>query len=245
MLLECCVESPESALIADQNGADRLELCADLLVGGTTPSLGLFQLVKKSVSAKVNVLLRPRFGDFCYTDLEFEALLADVEHFVTAGADGLVFGVLAPDGTLDMPRMQRLMQAAKGKPVTLHRAFDVCADPFAALEACKQLGISTILTSGQKATAPQGAPLLRQLVAAADGIEILVGSGVSSKNVAQLMAETGATAYHLSGKREIESQMTYRKDGVPMGLPLASEFSLWRTSGEEIAAVRAALDGTN
>lgn len=241
-LLECCVDSPESALAAAQNGADRLELCADLLVGGTTPSHGLFELVKRRVKIPVNVLLRPRFGDFCYTGLEFEVLLADAARFAAAGADGLVLGVLTPDGELDEPRMERLIAAAHGLPVTLHRAFDVCRDPFAALGAAKALGVSTILTSGQAAAAPQGTDLLAELVRQAGPANILVGGGVNSGNLAALAAATGARHFHMSGKRPLESPMLYRKEGVPMGLPLASEFALWRTDGNEVAAARAALN---
>ncbi|WP_418668352.1 copper homeostasis protein CutC [Allofournierella sp.] len=241
-LLECCVDSPESALAAAQNGADRLELCADLLVGGITPSSGLFELVKRQVKIPVNVLLRPRFGDFCYTGLEFEVLLADAARFAAAGAGGLVLGVLTPEGELDLPRMRRLIAAARGLPVTLHRAFDVCRDPFAALRAAKALGVSSILTSGQAAAAPQGTDLLAQLVRQAGPVNILVGGGVNSGNLAALAAATGAKHFHMSGKRQLESPMHYRKEGVPMGLPLASEFSLWRTDGREVAAARAALD---
>lgn len=242
-LLECCVDSPESALAAAAGGADRLELCADLLVGGTTPSAGLFELVKRRVEIPLNVLLRPRFGDFCYTDLEFEVLLADAARFAAAGADGLVLGVLEPDGGLDLPRMRRLVQAAHGLPVTLHRAFDVCRDPFAALEACKTLGISTILTSGQATCAPQGADLLAALVRQAGPVDILVGGGVNSGNLEQLAAATGAKSFHMSGKQSLQSPMRYRKEGVPMGLPLASEYALWRTASDEIRAARTLLDG--
>lgn len=241
-LLECCVDSPESALAAAQNGADRLELCADLLVGGTTPSLGLFEFVKRNVTIPVNILLRPRFGDFCYTGPEFEVLLADAARFAAAGADGLVLGLLTPEGELDLARMQRLLSAARGLPVTLHRAFDVCRDPLAALEHCKALGIHTILTSGQAASAPEGAALLAELVCRAGPVEILVGGGVNCQNLAQLAAATGAHNFHMSGKHQYESPMRYRREGVPMGLPLASEFALWRTDGAEIAAARAVLD---
>lgn len=241
-LLECCVDSPESALTAAQNGADRLELCADLLVGGTTPSHGLFEFVKRRTRIPVNVLLRPRFGDFCYTGPEFEVLLADAARFAAAGADGLVLGVLTPGGELDEPRMAQLVAAAHGLPVTLHRAFDVCRDPFAALRAAKALGVSSILTSGQAAAAPQGTDLLAELVRQAGPVNILVGGGVSSGNLAALAAATGARHFHMSGKRLLQSPMLYRKEGVPMGLPLASEFALWRTDGGEVAAACTVLN---
>ena len=200
MLLECCVDCVESAVTAAQNGADRLELCANLLIGGTTPDINLFYRVKKKVApygTKINVLLRPRFGDFCYSEDEFEILLADVLLFREAGADGIVIGVLKEDGSIDVERMALLMQAAGELPVTFHRAFDVTVDAMEALEACKRLGISTILTSGQKASAQEGLDLLKQLVHEAGNICIMPGSGVSSKNLPQLL-ECGARAYHMS-----------------------------------------------
>lgn len=243
MLLECCVDCVESAVTAAEHGADRLELCANLLIGGTTPDINLFYRVKKRIAhtkTKVNVLLRPRFGDFCYSEDEFAVLLMDVQLFREAGADGLVIGVLKEDGSLDEERMAQLMAAAGDLPVTLHRAFDVCRDPMNTLEACKRLGVSTILTSGQQATAVEGKKLLQQLVAAAGPITIMVGSGVNSKNLPELM-DCGATAYHMSAKKVQDSPMTYRKEGVPMGLPMMSEFVLWRCDGEEVARAKAIL----
>ncbi len=244
MLLECCVDTVESAITAAAKGADRLELCGNLLIGGTTPDINLFYRVKKAVAqygTKINVLLRPRFGDFCYSHEEFQILLADVQLFREAGADGVVIGVLKPDGSLDVERMQLLMEAAGNLPVTLHRAFDVCRDPWEALSAAKELGISTILTSGQKATALEGLPLITELVKAADPITIMPGSGVKAANLPQLLA-CGARAYHMSAKKTLDSPMTYRKEGVPMGLPMVSEFSLWTCDGEEVARARAILD---
>lgn len=244
MLLECCVDCVESAVTAAQNGADRLELCANLLIGGTTPDINLFYRVKKKVApygTKINVLLRPRFGDFCYSEDEFEILLADVLFFREAGADGIVIGVLKEDGSIDVERMALLMQAAGELPVTFHRAFDVTVDAMEALEACKRLGVSTILTSGQKASAQEGLDLLKQLVHEAGNICIMPGSGVSSKNLPQLL-ECGAKAYHMSAKKVVDSPMNYRREGVPMGLPMMSEFVLWRCDGEEVARAKAILE---
>ena len=170
---------------------------------------------------------------------------------VEAGADGIVTGVLTPEGTLDIAALRPIYAAARkaaveaGRPVacTLHRAFDVCRDPFAALAAAKELGLATILTSGQAASAPQGAELLRQLVeAAGSDVEILVGAGVSAGNLPALAAQTGARAFHLSGKQVLDSRMTFRREGVPMGLPGFSEFELWQTSETNIRAARKALD---
>lgn len=241
MLLECCVDCVESALTADANGADRLELCANLLIGGTTPDINLFYRVKRAVKAKVNVLLRPRFGDFCYTDEEFAILLADVQLFREAGADGIVIGVLNADGSIDEERMALLMEAAGDLPVTFHRAFDVCRDALEALECCRRLGVATILTSGQKNSAMEGLELLKELVKQAEGVDIMVGSGVSSDNLPQLL-ESGARSYHMSAKKVVESPMVYRREGVSMGLPMMSEFTLWRCDGEEVSRARAILE---
>ena len=170
---------------------------------------------------------------------------------VAAGADGIVTGVLTPDGVLDAEALRPIYEAAReaaakaGRPValTLHRAFDVCRDPFAALDTACALGLSTILTSGQAASAPAGAPLLRQLVDCAAGrIEILVGAGVSPANLPALAKQTGAHSFHLSGKQVLDSRMTFRREGVPMGLPGFSEFELWQTSEETIRKARNVLD---
>ena len=231
--LEVCVDSTASALAAKRGGADRLELCADLVIGGTTPSLALLRQVKAETGLPVRALLRPRFGDFCYDRYELAQMEQSAAELVEAGADGIVYAAA------------RRAAAAAGRPVacTLHRAFDVCRDPFAALAAAKELGLATILTSGQAASAPQGAELLRQLVeAAGSDVEILVGAGVSAGNLPALAAQTGARAFHLSGKQVLDSRMTFRREGVPMGLPGFSEFELWQTSETNIRAARKALD---
>ena len=250
--LEVCVDSTASALAAKRGGADRLELCADLIIGGTTPSLALLRQVKAETGLPVRALLRPRFGDFCYDRYELARMEESAAELVAAGADGIVTGVLTPEGDLDVDALQPIYAAARSaaqtahRPVvcTLHRAFDVCRDPFAALEAAKALlGVTTILTSGQAASAPAGSALLQQLVkAAGDEMEILVGAGVSASNIPALAAQTGARAFHLSGKQVLDSHMTFRREGVPMGLPGFSEFEIWQTSETNIRAARSALD---
>ena len=249
--LEVCVDSTASALAAKRGGADRLELCADLIVGGTTPSLTLVQQVKAETGLPVRALLRPRFGDFCYDSYELAQMEQLAAELVEAGADGIVTGVLTPEGALDAGAMQPIYAAARkaaekaGRPVacTLHRAFDVCADPFAALETVRSMGLCTILTSGQAASAPQGAALLRQLTErAGKDVEILAGAGVSAQNIPVLATQTGVRAFHLSGKQVLQSRMTFRREGVPMGLPGFSEFEVWQTSEANIRAARQALD---
>ena len=250
-VLEVCVDSTASALAAKRGGADRLELCADLIVGGTTPSLTLVRQVKAETGLPVRALLRPRFGDFCYDSYELAQMEQLAAELVEAGADGIVTGVLTPEGALDAGAMQPIYAAARkaaekaGRPVacTLHRAFDVCADSFAALETARRMGLCTILTSGQAASAPQGAALLRQLTErAGKDVEILAGAGVSAQNIPVLAAQTGVRAFHLSGKQVLQSRMTFRREGVPMGLPGFSEFEVWQTSEANIRAARQALD---
>lgn len=241
-ILEVCVDSVESALEAERGGASRLELCGNLIIGGTTPSIALLDLVKQHVRIPVFMIIRPRFGDFCYTAFEFEQMKQEVLDAKEHGADGVVIGILNPDGSLDEERMNILVQLAKPMHVTLHRAFDVCKDPIAALECVCRLGIDTILTSGQKQTCTQGKELIRELVQrAGKDVEILVGSGLNAENIEEMMECTGARAYHLSGKKEIEGQMKYRAEYVSMGLPVASEYVIWRTSAVEIRKVRERL----
>ena len=149
-ILEACVDSVESALAAARGGASRLELCGSLVIGGTTPNPWLFQEIRKHTDIRIHVLIRPRFGDFCYTNEEFVLIREAVKEFRKLGAEGVVIGCLKPDGTMNMEQMKILMEEAEGMSVTLHRAFDVCADPYETMEQAISLGIDTILTSGQK-----------------------------------------------------------------------------------------------
>jgi len=168
-LLEACVDSTASAEAAHRGGADRLELCSGLVVGGLTPGLSFFRQVKERTGMRVHVLIRPRFGDFCYSEEEFAVMAEDAKAFVEAGADGIVVGFLQPDGNLDLSRMRQIRELCGDRHLTLHRAFDVCADPFRALGEAKELGVNTILTSGQRDSALEGAALLHDLVQAAGG----------------------------------------------------------------------------
>ncbi len=155
-LLECCVDSVESAIAAQKGGADRLELCGNLIIGGTTPSVELYRAVRKNTDIPIHVLLRPRFGDFLYTAYELEILYEEVKLFSSEGADGLVIGCLKPDGELDIEAMKRMIELGKGRKITLHRAFDVCNNPLKALEQAIELGVDTILTSGQENSCMKG-----------------------------------------------------------------------------------------
>ena len=242
-LLEICVDSFESARRASQAGADRIELCGDLLVGGVTPSVFLIEQVAQRIKTPVNVLLRPRFGDFCFTDEEKQILLREVEFCAGAGVNGVVIGALTPEGDLDVPFLAQCMAAAGDLEVTLHRCFDVCRDPFEALDTACDLGIQTILTSGQMATAPAGMENLKALRRhAADRIHLLAGSGVTPENIPMIHRETGICHFHLSGKAAEPGPMKYRRDGVPMGLPMASEFDRQYANPAAIKAARLEVD---
>ena len=247
-ILEVCADSVESALSAKAGGATRLELCANLVIGGTTPGYELFEQVKKETGLPIRVLIRPRFGDFLYSEYEYQQMLCDVRHFAEAGADGVVIGSLNADGTLNEVQMRGLARAAGSCGITLHRAFDVCEDPFAALQKAAELGVDTILTSGQEAGCMQGRELIRRLICATQdsrsdgretaalpgGVTILVGAGVVSSNIKEIAMTTGAHAFHMSGKKLMDSGMRYRNERVHMGIEGMSEFELYRTDEEEI-----------
>ncbi|MBZ9633867.1 copper homeostasis protein CutC [Clostridium sp. FP1] len=242
-ILEVCVDSVESAMEAVKGGANRLELCSALIIGGTTPNINLFKLIKEKTNIEMNILIRPRYGDFCYTEDEFEIMKRDIKIFKKAGASGVVIGMLKPDGTLEIDRMKELIALAEGMYITLHRAFDVCRNPFTTLEEAKKLGISSILTSGQKNKCTEGRELLKELVGKSeDKIEILIGSGINSGNVEDVIRYTKSYAVHTSGKMEVESDMEYRKEDISMGFPILSEYVILRTQSEEIAKIREILE---
>ena len=242
-ILEACVDSVESALAAARGGASRLELCGSLVIGGTTPNPWLFQEIRKHTDIRIHVLIRPRFGDFCYTEEEFILIREAVREYKKLGAEGVVICCLNPDGTMNMEQMKILMEEAEGMSVTLHRAFDVCADPYETMEQAISLGIDTILTSGQKNVCTLGTELLKDLVEKSAGrIRIQVGSGVNAEVIREVYPKTGATAFHMSGKKTLDSEMKYRKEGVNMGLPSLSEFEVWRTDENAIREARQVLD---
>ena len=244
-LLECCVDSVESALAAAAGGADRIELCAGLVIGGLSPGLALFEEIMGQIEIPIHVLLRPRFGDFCYTDREFAVMVREAELFQRAGAQGVVIGCLRKDGSLDRERMEELIAAAKGMRVNLHRAFDVCADPWETYRQAKELGIDTILTSGQEENCLKGLPLLKELAELQKKIKgprIMAGAGVTPKVIRQFLDETEITDFHLSAKKVLESEMRYRKEGVPMGIAGMDEYSIFRTDAQEVARARQALE---
>ena len=234
-ILEVCADSVRSAIAAQEGGADRIELCSGLVIGGLSPTPSMFREVKRNTDLRIRVLLRPRFGDFCYDEYEFRTLKEEVEQFRELGADGVVIGILKPDGRLNMEQMAELAKAAGGMGITMHRAFDVCRAPFEALEQCVSLGIDTILTSGQKSSAWEGRGLLAELAEQAAGRgEILAGAGVNPGGIEKLTGCTAVRAFHMSGKKVMDSRMEFRREGVPMGIPGFSEFEIWQTDREQV-----------
>lgn len=219
-LIEVCANSVESAVKAQEGGAYRVELCAGIPEGGTTPSYGEIAVARKLLThARLHVIIRPRGGDFLYSPLEEEIMAHDIDMATRLGADGVVIGCLKADGSIDTDMAGRLLEhVGKGMSVTFHRAFDMCRDPMGALEQIVGLGIDRILTSGQEATAEQGIPLLRQLVERAAGrIVIMPGCGVNAGNIEKIARETGAGEFHLSARSSIGSGMVYRNRRVSMG----------------------------
>ena len=217
--IEICANSVESAAKAQEGGAYRVELCAGIPEGGTTPSFGEIRMARQLLQqTKLHVIIRPRGGDFLYTQLEQEIMLHDIKVARQLGADGVVFGCLTAEGNVDVPAMKKLMNAVGDMSVTFHRAFDMCRNPMEALEDIIELGCHRILTSGQEATAPAGIPLLKELIEKANGrIIIMPGCGVKPSNILELAEETGATEFHFSGRSSLESDMIYRNPKVSMG----------------------------
>ena len=227
VILEVCANSVTSALAAQDGGAVRVELCENLYEGGTTPSHGEILLARKKLHIKLYTLIRPRGGDFLYTELENDIILADAKYSIDAGSDGIVIGILKTDGTIDKERCGKLVQMAsqRGVGVTFHRAFDMCADMDQALEDIIELGCERILTSGGKSTAMEGSTVIAHLIKKAAGrIAIMPGSGVNEKNVADLLHFTGATEIHSSARVRMPSKMDFKNDHIIMGDNYGDEY---------------------
>jgi len=240
ILLEVCANSVASALAAQYGGAHRVELCENLYEGGTTPSYGEIQVARKLLGIKLYVLIRPRGGDFLYSAIDYDIMTTDVKYCIDAGCDGIVIGILNADGTVDKERCQKLIQMAKkeGLGVTFHRAFDMCADMGTALEAIIELGCERILTSGGKSTAMEGASMIAHLIKKADGrIAIMPGSGVSEKNVRDLVHFTGAKEIHSSARARLQSKMEYKNDHIVMGDNYGDEFVYEQTDADRVKAI--------
>lgn len=240
-LLEVCCYSMECALTAQQNGADRIELCSAPKEGGLTPSLGVLRSVRQHVAIPVNPIIRPRGGDFCYTDVEFAAMLDDIAMVREQGFPGLVTGILDVDGNVDMPRMEKIMAAAGPLNVTFHRAFDMCANPLNALQKLSQLGIARVLTSGQKSDAVQGLTKIMELIAQAGAPIIMAGAGVRASNLS-LFLDAGVQEVHSSAGVWLASPMRYRHSGLSMSSDTqADEYSRYAVDGAAVAEMKAIM----
>lgn len=236
-IIEICANSAQSCIEAEAGGAARVELCASIPEGGTTPSLGEIRTAMLYTSAiDINVIIRPRGGDFLYTPTEILSMMMDIGMAGELGVHGVVFGCLTADGDIDLHLLHQLVSAAKPMSVTFHRAFDVCRDPFTALEQLIDAGVDRILTSGQKATAVEGIPLIAELVDRAAGrIIIMPGSGVREDNIAMIEARTGAKEFHTSARSIVHSGMKYRNENVPMGsAAVTSEFETVQTDRHKV-----------
>ena len=276
---EVCANSVESCIAAQQGGADRVELCAGIPEGGTTPSYGEILQARRMLDegarqglkkTRLHVIIRPRGGDFLYTELELQRMIDDIRICCELGADGVVFGCLRPDGTLDSEANARLLQAAtlderlrmkdeslnaeanksssiihhpsSNLSVTFHRAFDRCSNPTEALEELISQGFDRVLTSGQQPTAEQGIPLLRQLHEQASGrIIILAGCGVNEQNIRRIHEATGVTEFHFSAREPLRSQMLYSNPDVYMGAKGADEDTILRTTARRVSDTIAQL----
>jgi copper homeostasis protein len=216
--IEICVDSVQSAIVAQDCGADRIELCSNLPEGGTTPGFGMISSARENLTIGLHVIIRPRGGDFLYSGLEYDIMRREIDTCGECGVDGVVIGILNSDGRIDIERTAMLIEFARPMSVTFHRAFDLCNDPFRGLRDVIATGADRLLTSGQKNKAVEGIELINQLHNKANGdIIIMPGSGIDASNIAKIASGTGATEFHLTGRRVIESEMSFRVQGISMG----------------------------
>ncbi|MGH7612960.1 MAG: copper homeostasis protein CutC [Gemmatimonadales bacterium] len=236
VVLEACVDSVESALAAQAGGADRVELCDDLLEGGTTPSAGTIELCHERLRIPLHVLIRPRGGDFVYSGVELEVMQRDIALTGRLGAHGVVFGALQPDGAVDVDRTRALLGVARPMTVTFHRAFDFTPDADEALDALIALGVDRVLTSGQAPSAKEGTHTLTRLVTRAAGrIGILACGSVSEENIAEITRLTGVREVHVRATALLESPTSYRPRHLSLlKQPLPNEFDRAVTDPERI-----------
>jgi copper homeostasis protein len=242
-LIEVCVEGIDGLIAAQQAGADRIELCASLLEGGITPSFGTVRTALKLAAVPFHVIVRPRGGDFLYSEAEFASMLADVAALRDLGVAGVVVGCLTADGDIDEPRMRALVEAAGALAVTCHRAFDMTRDPHEALEALIRVGVGRVLTSGQRDTAVEGAALLAELVKRAAGRIVILGCGaLDPGTVGKVLAQAGLAELHFAALKDVPSAMRFRNPHVGMGgTGHDREYRHTLTDGELVRATIAAV----
>lgn len=244
-LLEVCVDSLASAREAIAGGADRLELCSALAIGGLTPYAGLLKQIRQESDIPVRCLMRPRAGDFLYTPEEIDLMAHQIRELKTLGANGFVIGCLTPEGDLDKTAMAPLVEAARGCGLTLHRCIDVSRDLRQTYLDAASLGIDTVLTSGGEGSCVKGMEAIAALIDLRDryaGPEVLIGAGVKAAVIRGFLERVPqARAFHMSGKTDIPSGMVFRREGVPMGIPGFDEWHIQQTSREAVAAARDVL----
>ncbi|MGE0771557.1 MAG: copper homeostasis protein CutC [Cyclobacteriaceae bacterium] len=247
MTLEVVVYNFESAMRAQEGGADRIELCDNPAEGGTTPSYGMIEQVRQNISLDVYVMLRPRGGDFLYSNYEFHMMKRDLAQCQRLSVDGVVFGILTPEGTIDKKRCKEIIDKARPLKVTCHRAFDMTRDPFEALDDCIEVGFDRILTSGQKPKAIEGIDLIGKLVErAGDRIAIMAGAGISENNVIDVVKRSGASEIHFSAATTRDSQMSFRNSQISsMGAQPNESYLLRTVDPEKIKQIRKLVDNVS
>jgi copper homeostasis protein len=239
LVIEVCVDSVESAMAAERGGADRVELCDNLLEGGTTPSAGAIMVARERLGLKLQVIIRPRGGDFCYSDVEFAIMQRDIALCKQLGADGVVIGLLTEDGDIDVERTRGLIELARPLSVTFHRAFDMARDPYQALEQLIALGVDRILTSGQEPSVLEGLDMITDLVQRAGDRVIIMPGGGTERNIQKVVARSGVREVHVTGTTSVESPMRFRNQRVFMGGELRPpEYSRLTTDPERIRQLR-------
>lgn len=234
-MLEICIDGVASAIAASNGGADRVELCANLPEGGTTPSAGMIRAVRRAFPRGLMVIIRPRGYDFLYSEEEVAAMLEDIRIARNLGADGVVIGCLRSDGTIDVERCARLIEEAGPLDVTFHRAFDMSRDLGEALEAIDSLGVRRILTSGGKPEVPSGLETISRLVVQSAGrVSLMPGGGVTPENLAEIVRGTGVREIHLSARHQVNGGMTFRNHGCFMGSFSKDDEYSWREASEDL-----------
>ena len=246
VLVEVCIDSVADAIAAQRGGAGRVELCADLVRGGTTPSAGMIAGVRERVRIPVVVLVRPRPGDFLYSADELAVMRRDIEATKALGADGVALGVLRADGCIDVEAVQGLVALARPMSVTFHRAFDLARDPAEALDALLALGIDRLLTSGAAPTALDGIDTIAALVRrAGNALAVMAGGRIGADDAPRLAREGGVREVHVRGAEPVESAMRFRRDGVLFGKPYTPDEYCWSAVREErVREVVRALTGS-
>jgi len=246
VLIEVCIDSVRSAVAAERGGAARIELCSGLIEGGVTPSAGLIAVTRTAISLPIHVMIRPRGGDSCYESAEFEAMERDIALAKHLGANGVVFGILDTNAKIDVSRTRQLVSLARPLEVTFHRAFDMAADLFSALEDVCAAGVDRVLTSGGEQTSLQGMATIARLVDQARGrIVVMPGSGIKPENARSLVERTGAREIHVGLRSSVPSPMVHRNPEVSMGTIPGREYQRFEVLEESVRSLRDALAGVS